>query len=425
MSFAKKAGWILFLVGIAFLGTEVGLRFLKSPSLQYYRDLKVLHQYHPDYYVGLEPNQSLFVRHFAGKWEGQISTNSLGLRGTKDPISNKPKLLCLGDSLVMGFGVGDPDTFCSLLDGLELKGGARQSLNLGVDAYGSSGSYLRLKDISARLDHVSEVLFFISPNDFDMPEALAAKGILPDDQTDAARESDPNYRRNFRIQFELTKWSYALQAMKLAWEQLSVTASVTKMNIANEIKSAGMSENSQPGENLGSYIKNSFYHPPKRPNCSPVAPVMKEAALGPICPEPVPADVRCSDTIPKLTELEPLPELTQRSYDGMIALAKEKGFRLIPVIVPIQVEEIYCYNNGKYHKLENYAIRSASYFEKKGIPVMRLKKDTVTMCKIGTDGRRIGILDHFIPEDGHFTKIGNQWLAEAIAKHLKESPFAL
>lgn len=64
-----------------------------------------------------------------------------------------------GDSLVMGFGVGDPDTFCALLDGLELKGGARQSLNLGVDAYGSSGSYLRLKDIAARLDHVSEVLF--------------------------------------------------------------------------------------------------------------------------------------------------------------------------------------------------------------------------------------------------------------------------
>lgn len=425
MNFAKKAGWALFLGGIAFLGTEIGLRFLKAPSLQYYRDLKILHKYHPEYYVDLEPNQSVFVRHFAGKWEGRISTNSLGLRGTKDPVPGKPKLLCLGDSLVMGFGVTDEDTFCSLLDGIRLKGIEYQTLNLGVDAYGSSGSHLRLKEIVSRLDSVSEVLFFISPNDFDMPEALAAKGILPDDQTDAIRETDQNYRRNFRIQFELTKHSYALQALKLAWEQLNVTASVTKLSIEKEIRSAGFSSSSGRDETVGSYLKSSFYRPPPRPDCSTEYSKAPVATLSPVCPEPVPADIRCEDHPPSVSELQPLPELTRRSYDGMIRLAKEKGFRLVPVIVPIQVEEIFCHTNGKYHKLENYALRASAYFEGKGVPVLRLKNDTKRMCRIEPGGRRIGILDYYIPEDGHFTKIGNKWLADSLAKRLEEPPFAL
>ncbi|TGK01099.1 lipase [Leptospira semungkisensis] len=427
MDFAKKALLALLFLAIVFFGTEAGLTFLRSPSLQYYRDLKLIHSFHPEYFVALEPGESRYVRHFAGKWEGQFTVNSLGLRGTNEAIPGKPKLLCLGDSLVMGFGVSDSDTFCQLLDGLVLNGEERQALNLGVDAYGSRGSYYRLKDISAKLDNIKEVLFFISPNDFDMPEALAEKGILPDDQTDALREKDPNYARNFKLQFILTRISYTLQALKLAWEQIQVTSAVTKHAVKNEIKSAGFSKDSGPDENLKTYFKGSFFRSVKGPDCDPKS-EKKEAtvaSLGPICPEPIPSHVKCVDSIPNSESLSVLPELTQVYYQKMIELSKEKGFRLVPVILPIQIEEIYCYNNGKYHPLENYAIRASSFFEKRGIKVLRFKQETAAMCGTDAQGKKFGILDHYIPEDGHFTKRGNYWAAESLRAKLKEFQLAL
>lgn len=437
MDFAKKAGLGILFLGIAFLGTELGLSLLRSPSLQYYRDLKILHTFHPEYYVALQSNESLYIRHFAGKWEGRFTVNSLGLRGTEEPVQGKPKLLCLGDSLVMGFGVTDSDTFCQLLDGIELGGAKRQALNLGVDAYGSRGSYYRLKDISSKLDTVKEVLFFISPNDFDMPEVLAAKGILPDDQTDALREKDPNYARNFKFQFHLTRISYTLQALKLAWEQIKVTYDFTRLSIKLELISAGLypqswlvrdlAEDKIPKEmikegNMLSYLKSSFYRPVKEPNCG------EKTVTGEIrgvCPEPIPAHVQCTDRIPSIDSLPVLPELTQTYYQKMIDLSRERGFRLIPVILPIQIEEIFCFNNGKYHPLENYALRASAFFQKRGIEVLRFKKETASMCGVDSSGKPFGILDHYIPEDGHFTKRGNSWAAEALKDRLKELDLAL
>ncbi|MGJ4746479.1 LA_2490 family SGNH/GDSL-type esterase [Leptospira sp. SA-E8] len=440
MDFAKKSFFGLVFLILIFLGTEAGLVLLRSPSLQYYRDLKLIHSFHPDYYVALEPGESKYVSHFAGKWEGQFSINSFGLRGKEEPIPGKPKLLCLGDSLVMGFGVGDSDTFCQLLDGIQLKGEARQALNLGVDAYGSRGSYYRLKDISSKLDNVKEVLFFISPNDFDMPEALAKKGILPDDQTDAIREKDPNYARNFKLQFILTRISYTLQALKLAYEQIQVTFAVTKLSVCKELDSAGFyrcsllasadakadvqSGSNRPSGNLVSYFESSFFRTVKKPNCdSDITPT--SAVFGTMCPEPVPSHVTCVDSPPSFDTLPVLPELTQEYYQKMIDLAKERGFKLVPVILPIQIEEIYCYNNGKYHPLENYATRASAFFEKRGVKVLRFKKETGSMCGFDQNGKKFGILDHYIPEDGHFTKRGNIWAADSLKAKLKETDLAL
>ncbi|PJZ76143.1 LA_2490 family SGNH/GDSL-type esterase [Leptospira neocaledonica] len=436
MDFAKKSFFGLVFLILIFLGTEAGLVLLRSPSLQYYRDLKLIHSFHPDYYVALEPGQSKYVSHFAGKWEGQFSINSLGLRGKEEPIPGKPKLLCLGDSLVMGFGVGDSDTFCQLLDGIQLKGEARQALNLGVDAYGSRGSYFRLKDISSKLDNVKEVLFFISPNDFDMPEALAKKGILPDDQTDAIREKDPNYARNFKLQFILTRISYTLQSLKLAYEQIQVTFAVTKLSVCKELDSVGLyrcrrldgdevsAEPKKPSGNLVSYFESSFFRTVKRPNCdTDITPT--SAVFGAMCPETVPSHVSCVDSAPSFETLPALPELTQEYYQKMIDLAKERGFKLVPVILPIQIEEIYCYNNGKYHPLENYATRASTFFEKRGVKVLRFKKETASMCGFDQNGKKFGILDHYIPEDGHFTKRGNIWAADSLKTKLKETDLAL
>ncbi|MDV6235343.1 lipase [Leptospira ellisii] len=441
--FFSWAGRALAFFLVVFLGTEILLNILRAPSLQYYRDQKILHRYNPIYYVDLEPNQDIYIRHFAGKWEGRFRTNSLGLRGIQEPDGDKPKLACLGDSLVMGFGVSDEDTFCHQLNGIELKGGARQSLNLAVDAYGSLGALRRLEDLAPKLKNLKEVLFFVSANDFTLPEELRAKGMLSDDEVDEIRDKDPSFNRNFRIQFELSRASYTLLALKLAFEQLKVQYAFTRYKVRSEWEFTGLSASSGPEQTTAKYMKDSFFRTPPRENCAPPAPTEKtleklnvisvppvpdaigsEEYRSKFCPEPIPDYFGCQEKEPSLSSLEPLPKITQTAYEEMVRFTQTNGIRLVVVLIPVQVEEIFCRNRGMYHPLENYALRAGTYFEKKGVPVLRLRTETAEMCGEILEtpfGKKFsGIRDYFIPEDGHLTVPGNNWVKRALIKQLKE-----
>lgn len=405
----KRWGAIVLFFPLALLSLELILRISNPPALRYYRDVKLLHAYHPEYGVTLEPNESRYVRHYADLWQGQFTTNSLGLRGIEEPIPQKPKLVCLGDSLVMGFGVSDEDTFCSRLGGFEENGLSYQSLNLGVDAYGSLGSYKRLKDMSTKIDNIKTVLFFISPNDFTMPEELRAQGILPDDENDALHENDPVWKKNFRIQFELTRISYLLQALKLGYEQTKVKFAQTKYLIAADTNLLSSSPLV--------YLRETFILPVKQQKC--------EETDEFICPTPLQnLNVICSDTPVDPNSLEPLPETTTRAYDLMIELSKEKGYRLVPVILPMQIEEVYCRQLGKFNALGGYAIRAKKYLDSKGIKTLDILPYTDKMCgrEFTRNGKtnKAGIQDYYIPGDGHLTKLGNLWAAESIADALKD-----
>ncbi|RHX89664.1 LA_2490 family SGNH/GDSL-type esterase [Leptospira stimsonii] len=440
--FFSLAGRVLAFFVIIFLGTEILLNVLQAPSLQYYRDQKVLHRYNPIYYVDLAPNRDIYIRHFAGKWEGRFRTNSLGMRGLEEPDPEKPKLACLGDSLVMGFGVGDEDTFCNQLNGIELKGGARQTMNLAVDAYGSLGALRRLKDMAPKLKNLKEVLFFVSANDFTIPEELRNKGMLSDDEVDEIRDQDPSFNRNFQIQFELSRASYTLQALKLALEQLKVQYAFTSSKLRSEWNSTGLSPGSTSDQTLSRYMKDSFFRTPPKEDCGSDSSskrlekknvvvtiptpetTSKEEYKKQFCPEPIPDYFTCQDREPSLDSLQELPKITRKAYDEMVEYTRSQGIRLVVVLMPIQVEEIFCRNRGKYHPLENYALRAASYFEKKGIPTLKLRKETSEMCGevIYTPrGKKFsGIRDYFIPEDGHLTVPGNNWAKRAVVKQLKE-----
>lgn len=404
----KRWGAIVLFFPFVILFLEGMFRLTNPPALRYYRDVKLLHAYHPEYGVTLAPNESRFVRHYADLWQGQFTTNSLGLRGLTEPDPTKSKLVCLGDSLVMGFGVSDEDTFCSQLDGYEENGTIYQSLNFGVDAYGSLGSYKRLKDMSSKISNIQKVLFFISPNDFTMPEELRAQGILPDDENDALHENDLEWKNKFRIQFELTRVSYLLQALKLAYEQTKVKWAQTKYIISIDSK--------QILESPIQYLKEAFIVPVKQAKC--------ESTENFICPTPIAnLQIVCSDTPVNLNELEPLPETTTRAYDLMIEFAKEKGFEFIPVILPMQIEEVYCRQLGKYNSLGNYAIRAKRYLDSKGVKTIEILPYTDTMCgrefQIHGKTKKAGIQDYYIPGDGHLTKLGNLWAAESIRAALK------
>tara|TARA_Y100001937_G_scaffold81643_3_gene110412 strand:- start:10641 stop:11954 length:1314 start_codon:yes stop_codon:yes gene_type:complete len=411
----RKAGILLGAGLVAALLVEILLRWMQAPALDYYRKIKLLHVYHPEYYVALPKNEDLYVRHHDGLWEGRFTTNSLGLRGSPEPIPSRPKILCLGDSLVMGFGVSDEQTFCNRLNQASERGAFAESyqfLNIGVDAFGSMGSALRMEDLVPQMENVKAVLFVVSPNDFEVPVELARQGVEPDDVKDARRMGNEAYNLKFRIQFELTRYSYALQAAKLAYENLLLKKAITKDALSREFLHAGLTGPDAPDFSRTVDYSLSSFTGPVRDRCQYMNPGPEPEV---VCPEPLPPSVTCMDSPPPANELEPLPDFTQKAYDRMIAYSQKTGVQLIPVILPVQVEELYCHNQGKYHPLSNYALRASDYFEKRGIRVMQLLPEATSMC--GAD--RI-ISDHFIPADGHLTDLGNRWAARSIEQNLKQ-----
>ena len=404
---------------------EIGLRFLSPHALDYYRKVKLLHRYHPEYNVTLAPNEDLYIRHFHGVWEGRFTMNSLGFRGSPEPDATRPQVACLGDSLVMGFGVSDEETFCHQLSGVRLGDGTEaQALNLGVDAFGSLGSALRLKEAVEQPGvDLNVALFFPSPNDFTIPPALAEQGVVPDDITDAVRYNDENYKFWFRLQFEATRYSYFLMALKLSLEQLRVRWTITRGAIKDELTRAGFLGEGPFFARLGSYLTDAFYRgapPPPAPTPEP--------AVAPTCPEPLPSYMKpCVDAQPDPRSLPPLLDVTVKAYDSMLATARAKDFQLVVVLLPIQAETLYCKNLGQYSDFFDFGLRAARYFEARDVPVIDLRDYIPRMCGpwelAGPDGtprtEHKFIRDFFIPGDGHLTVLGNQWAAEAIRIELE------
>ncbi|MCE9596711.1 MAG: lipase [Spirochaetia bacterium] len=413
----NRARTLLLALGLILcsaLMAEFTLRIIRPDSLQYYYDLKRLHAYHPDYLVALAPNEDRIIKHHLGLWEGRFTTNSLGYRGSKE-LDGRPVLACLGDSLVMGFGVSDEGTFCARLDGTILAGKSNQAMNLGVDAFGSVGFQKRLTEAANKIK-LSTVLLFISPNDFTMPPELAQRGVRSDDVIDQERRDHPELLRFFRIQFELTRISYLLHASKLSSEQLILESHIKRASIRNSMIQAGLispreGDSARP---LGfrKYLTSQFYSFPAHKTCEPEQQVNQVIS----CPEPVPAYIRCQERLPLASELPPLPDITQESYLKMIELSKEKKFNLVPVFLPAQVEEIYCGMYDKSHDLHDYAVRAQAFFKQHGIRYLEMSNHVKDICGL----EKKAVRDQVIPGDGHFTDSGNLWIANALKAELKK-----
>lgn len=417
---AQIARFAFFLV-LAIAGTEAALRLLKPATLQYYRDMKLLHKYHPGYQVALAPNADVFVKHHAGLWQGRFTTNSQGMRGTSEIDPDSDYIACLGDSLVFALGVSDEATFCRRLDGALIRGKKYRTANFGVDAYGSYEYALRLEDMAGYVPRLKKVLLFISPNDYTVPPALEKQGVLPDDVITEKKRNNADYLRAFRIQFQLTEMSYLLQAAKLAFEQQRVQVPANIADYRRELVRAGLaapSADSPKPEGMRGYLGTVFYRFPPRPDCSG-----KQTMVS--CPEPVPDHVQCTDakSVEQLASRE-LPPVTREAYERMIAFAKERNFELIPVILPMQIEEIHCNQHGKSHPLRHYALQASQYFAARNIRVIDLLPETRQMCgETLTDevGRKFSsrVRDYFIPGDGHLTVDGNAWAERSLRASLE------
>lgn len=424
---------------LAVLGLELLLRAFQPGALQYFRNLKLLHVYHPEYLVGLEANADYYLKHNAGLWEGRFTTNSLGHRGSPEPDATQPQLVCQGDSLVMGFGVSDDETFCAQLNGIELGGRRHQAINLGVDAFGTEGNYYRLREGARSLPNLKVALFFVSPNDFTLPQALRDRGTLADDEISVLREQDPRFRKLFHTQFELTRYSITLHTLSVALQQTRINLALAQASAVAALTDVGWLAPAAPGgpppRGLVRYVREAFFRPPAPTNCAPgaggaplVAPSGAGAptaagSAGPACPLPVPAAFVCLDREPAAASLAPLPELTARYYERMIALSRERNFRLIPVFLPVQTEELYCEMNGRYSPFSDHILRAKKFFEERGVRTLDLRSYSREMCgeplpdgKGGTRPSRIE--DYIIQGDGHLTRVGNNWAARIVRTEL-------
>lgn len=435
-------------LGLAvFAGLEISLRLFQPSSLDYYRKLKLLHVYHPEYLVGLAPGADYFLRHNNGLWEGRFTINELGYRGSVPPKAGEAVLGCLGDSLVMGFGVSDEDTFCRRLDGIELSGKRFRTQNLGVDAFGSQGYAGRLDEAldKSKLPGLETVLLFISPNDFTLPQELRDRGIISDDETDQLRESNPGFKQAFRLQFSLTRYSFALHAASVARHQLRIRRASLQKNMRRELVESGLLaydpqiDGAIPADHLGfrNYLRRSFYQPGAPPVCETRDPdsIGEAPAKGPgavplaiphACPTPVPSQVRCEAHPPAAGELTVLPEITRRAYDRMIANSRAAGVRLIVVFLPVQMETLHCELNGTYSRFFNHALRAGAYFRERGIETVDLRRYIPEMCGAelrNPDGDLLKysrVTDYIIQGDGHLTAAGNRWAADGIRRELKK-----
>jgi hypothetical protein len=396
------------------LGLEVGLNLIRPASLQYYRDLKSIHVYDPEYRVGLTPNHSVFLKHHAGLWSGQISINSIGLRHKSEIDSNKRYFACLGDSLTMGFGVSDEYTYCNLLDQKISKlNTPLHSMNLGVDAFGSWENYYRLKRYINKLKNIDTVLFFISPNDFQVPPSMRAQGIQSDDENYESRKKNPSQENAFFIQFELTRYSYLLQALKLAYENSILQFHISRESAKSEWKESGLTSGSKE---LIHYFKNSFYYNRKN-DCK-----IEDSDSTECFNQKQSKSWVCID-FPKV--IPPLPNSTLQAYEAMIALSKQHSVELVPVLVPSQLEELYCESKGKFHELGMYRIQAREFFLSRGIQSIDLISYTRNMCgnQIITEYnqfRTTKMSDYYIPNDGHLTNRGNQWVADSLLKEMEK-----
>jgi hypothetical protein len=122
---------------------------------------------------------------FAGK---TVSTNSLGLRGTREygaePPVGRTRVLLLGDSFTFGDELSDGETFAERLRQLRPD---LEVMNFGVHGYGHDQMLILLREGGLRLRPAVVLLFFVSEDavrntlsfrDFAKPRFVLADGAI-------------------------------------------------------------------------------------------------------------------------------------------------------------------------------------------------------------------------------------------------------
>lgn len=385
---------ILFTILFTLVFLEIGLRLLKPKAIHFYWIQRQIHKYDPDYYVDLEPNLNLRIQHFLDWFDIQFSTNERGYRATASVDNTKPQIICIGDSIAMGYGVNDKDVFCSMLDNYkDSLGNEYQVINLSVDAYGSSAIALKLKKHLPTLN--AKVIYYFPS--------------VGDDVDEASFYQKKNSTWNetlFKLQFQATKLSYLILALKVTQEQLFIKFQETFifpyvrfMNLLNCMK--GLKPKDEcPISNWKELILDFYYDlfKPKKTD------------------EPIHfPESECEES----QESYPIPESSYQSTKEIIELSKRFNTKLVLFLLPINPEIAYCSQKGKVHKYYDYLKEMKKFFEKEKLDYIDFNQPEYTL-RMKDEKGRLNVRPYYIIGDGHYTALGNKWIFEILLQKTKE-----
>jgi lysophospholipase L1-like esterase len=167
-----RVGLAMFAIGLAFGLCELGARMIFPPP-PITREPQVVYRYDPEIRYVLSPRQKGWID------EGLITINSLGFRGPEVASPKPPgrfRIVVIGDSLTLGWGVDDNDTYSARFEQLlheRFPGQDLDVINLGVGGYNTRQEITLLTRNVSRLQPDLVLVGFYSN---DVSDALAAGG---------------------------------------------------------------------------------------------------------------------------------------------------------------------------------------------------------------------------------------------------------
>ena len=111
--------------------------YYNCPLIQYEEDASA---YNPRLFYTLKPGARF--RYFNEEFDNAYSINSKGMRDDERSLFS-PKIICLGDSYAMGWGVEKQETFAKQLEQLS----GMKTLNAAVSSYGTAREMIQLKHV--------------------------------------------------------------------------------------------------------------------------------------------------------------------------------------------------------------------------------------------------------------------------------------
>lgn len=385
---------ISILISICLVSLELGFRLTRPAAFDFYWLQKTYHKFDPEYFVDLEPNINVQLNHFQKFFSMKFTTNEYGFRATNKVDNSLPQIGCIGDSITMGYGVNDEDTFCKQLDGYKDDHGQQyQSINLGVDAYGPSAIALKMKKYLPKLN--LKLLYY-----------FPSSGDNVDEEVFFERKENSKARLLFETQFWLTKNSYLFLGFKVFQEQLfyryreTFVENHTKLHKTLNCKFQKLSP-----EQCADTFFPSHYNFFNEFIVHKSAPPMDGVIHFP--------DSECKDKIDEFI----IPDRMKKSIDQIIHLAQNKNIKLVMILAPIDLETAYCSQRGKQHRYYEYLHSLKNYLVSKQVDYIDMNTMTDQMKD---DQGRLNPRPYYIFGDGHYTARGNQWVANLLKKKTKE-----
>lgn len=165
----QEASRRLLLKGLVSLGAIVsGLLFLEL-GLRLFLPQSIIPRYVETAPYGIRKNiPSVHGEMIVPEYRHRLTTNSVGFRGGKEYALVKPagtyRIIVLGDSVTLGHGVGDDETFSALLEQELARAGPTEVLNMGVSGFGTAEELTQLRQVGLAYEPDLVILGYF-PND--------------------------------------------------------------------------------------------------------------------------------------------------------------------------------------------------------------------------------------------------------------------